>query len=82
MNLPNDVARCDGLLPKVVNMHGRSIFQWSIDCPKREQCRRFLAMETDNPESPIGTYSYGFHDHAPGDECPDFLMETTNENTP
>lgn len=75
MSLPNDIARCDGLLPKkiVINDAGITMNLWSIDCPMRETCLRYLAMETDNPDSPLGTYSYSAHYHAPSETCPDAL---------
>jgi hypothetical protein len=78
MILPNDVSRCDGLLPKLTQLDGKPMVLWANDCPKRESCRRFLAMEAEswnyNPHA-----NYTTHHHAPGDECPDFLQEINDK---
>jgi hypothetical protein len=73
VKLPNNFARCDGLLPKVVTMpNGMAGKLWVIDCPKRDTCARFLQMERDNPGQ---LYAYTTHIHGPADACPDYIHE-------
>ena len=73
MNLPNDIARCDGLLPKGVTMpDGTPGVLWSIDCPKREECARYQQIWRDGDR----VVSYGVtHFHKPTEPCPDFIQE-------
>ena len=75
MKLLADIARCDGLLPKTVRMpNGADGVLWSLDCPKRETCKRFLAYDYElslaDPHRQINVTS---HFHGPKDECPDYL---------
>jgi hypothetical protein len=77
MNLLNDIARCDGLLPKTTKMpNGAKGVLWSLDCPKRETCKRFIAYDYElslaDPNRQINVTS---HHHGPKDECPDYLKK-------
>jgi len=73
MNLPNDIARCDGLLPKTVIMPSGAVGKaWIYDCPKRETCARFCQTQRDDP---YARTSYGEHHHAPAETCLDFIQE-------
>ena len=76
MTLPNDVARCDGLLPKKVIMpNGAEGVLWSIDCHKRETCARYMQLvERDDGEG-VSMRSYLSHFHKPTDKCPDYIKE-------
>lgn len=73
--LPYDISRCDGLLPKLTKMtNGMDAILWSIDCPHRETCLRFIhAFQPDEPSH----ISYISHHHKPDQPCPD-LLETTH----
>ncbi len=83
MILPNDVSRCDGLLPKLTQLDGKPMILWANDCPKREQCARYCQMERDGDWIPGRLIPYTSHHHAPGDECPDFMPDTVEQqNTP
>ncbi len=78
MKLPNDIARCDGLLPKKCIMpNGAEGVLWMIDCPKRESCARFLQLERDMNLGPehIDQLSFTSHYHKPTDKCPDYIKE-------
>jgi hypothetical protein len=73
--LLNDIARCDGLLPKTVTMpSGMKGVLWAIDCPKRETCARYLQMFRDSGDG--GMIPYRSHYHKPGDKCPSYIEET------
>ena len=73
MNLLNDVARCDGLLPKVVKMpNGAKGVLWANDCPCRETCARYQQAFRDNPEE---KHAWMTHNHGPADECKDYIKE-------
>lgn len=74
MDLPNDFARCDGLLPTVTKMPNDMLGTlWSIDCPVRETCARYLQIERDNPEA---IYTYAVHSHSQDKKCPSYIKET------
>jgi hypothetical protein len=75
MNLPNDIARCDGILPKDTILNGKPALLWSIDCPRRDECARYCQQERDDPDALPGTYRYTAHYHAPAHDCPDFVRE-------
>jgi hypothetical protein len=62
--------------------NGMDAILWSIDCPHRETCLRFIhAFQPDEPSH----ISYISHHHKPDQPCPD-LLETTHPlptmNTP
>ena len=73
MNLPNDIARCDGLLPKKTLLNGEEVLLWAIDCPKREQCARYRQIWRDGGAG--SRLPFVAHFHAPADECPTFIAE-------
>ena len=72
MNLSNDIARCDGLLPKNTQIDGKPMILWAIDCPKREQCARYQQIWRDDPAKVM---PFTAHFHGPSDSCPDFIEE-------
>jgi hypothetical protein len=73
MNLPNDIARCDGLLPKLTRLpDGTPALLHSIDCPHRDHCARYCQIERDDP---MAILSYCSHHHAPNSPCPDYIPE-------
>jgi hypothetical protein len=69
MKLARDIARCDGLLPKETLLNGKPQVLWSIDCPQRERCVRFLAHMTDIETSQTLPVSFVAVAHAPDEEC-------------
>jgi hypothetical protein len=76
MTLPSDIARCDGLLPKLTkNEHGKTMVLWSLDCPQRETCARFLQMQRDMEAARESWFLMNSHYHAPGEACGDYLEE-------
>lgn len=79
MNLPNDIARCDGLLPKQVRFHDSIIPAWSIDCPVRERCARYRQLVSRDPESMSSHIPFVAHFHAATEPCPDFIEEGEGE---
>ena len=74
MNLPNDIARCDGLLPKKTLLNGKGVLLWAIDCPKREDCARYQQIWRDGDAG--GRLPFVSHFHAPTDDCPTFIEES------
>lgn len=68
MRIPNDIARCDGLLPKNTDINGALVRLWSIDCPHRNTCARYLAAETDDPAAAFALWHIATH--APNEPCP------------
>ena len=78
-NLPDDIARCDGLLPKNVRMpSGAMGVLWSIDCKQRETCARFVAFERDADlyveDGPELRRTYPAASHGPDEACPTFVQ--------
>lgn len=76
MSLPNDIARCDGLLPKTTWNGQDKITLWANDCPKRDQCARYLQGERDMESGDTAWHPYTTHNHKPSEVCPDFIQDT------
>jgi hypothetical protein len=73
MKLSNDIARCDGLLPKSTHLpDGTPVLLYSIDCPHRDNCARFCQTHRDDPTAHL---SYCAHHHAPTSPCPFYIPE-------
>lgn len=78
MRLPNDFARCDGLLPKLTELNGKALIAWVLDCPRRDDCARYCQNERDDPSA---FYSYISHHHGADETCADFIQENTNDES-
>ena len=74
MNLPADIARCDGLLPKKTLLNGKEVLLLAIDCPKREDCARYQQIWRDDGSN--SRLPFVAHFHAPTDDCLDFIEES------
>lgn len=78
---PNDLARCDGLLPKLTRMpNGAEGILWSVDCKQRETCARFVDfqrdVETGFNGDPDAHRTYLAASHGPDEACPTFVQHT------
>lgn len=67
-------AHCDGLLPKLTHLDGKPRLLWAIDCPRREECARYLAMIRAGEAGETCFFELT-HYHAPDVACPDFVAE-------
>ena len=76
MNLPRDIARCDGILPKKTLLNGKEGLLWSIDCPKRETCARYCQFAHRDTEETTNYTPFVAHFHAPSETCPDYIHES------
>lgn len=72
-SLPKREPRCDGLYAKLTDLDGRPVWVRSIDCQRRETCKRYRALD-EFPCVPVAGGMYSPPEGAaPADPCPMFI---------